>query len=242
VKTKSNATVRLNKLAAERMGNGEQIWWSTGAGPDVRGWICRWSAAESAWIGRNEAEAAEWIEDHLSQILQIFSELCPSGEVRVVPEPLRRPCDDAVVVGGSYTVAAPSLEGWAEVATHGLVGLDFSAAFEEVFGRDRLERMLEVCTEEKQRLAIEARIATNVALDMAVAAILTPRDRHVRLQHQYRWVGLYLDDIVCKIQAYADRIKRSVAYDFGGIDVVCHPSEAPATAFRLWHEALKARK
>jgi hypothetical protein len=61
--TKNTATNRLNKLAAEKMGNGEQILWSIGSGPKVHGWFCRSSAGGKTWIGRNEAEAAEWINE-----------------------------------------------------------------------------------------------------------------------------------------------------------------------------------
>ena len=239
---KNNATNRLNKLAAEKMGNGEQIFRSTGTGQGARGWFC-WSATErKAWlIGINEVAAAKWINEHHRQILDIVSELCPGGEVRVVYEPLRRPCDYAVVVGGSYTVAAPAPAGWAEVTALQAAGFDFSAAFERVFDRDWAQLHLNGCSE-KQRLAIDERIATNVALDAAVAAIYAPAEKHARIQHQERWLGLHLSNIAHKVQAYADRIKRSVAYSLNGADIVCYPGEAAATAVRLWHEAINGRK
>jgi hypothetical protein len=107
-----------------------------------------------------------------ADILATVARHCPFGEVRVIPRPLRRPCDYAVVVDNSYTVAAPSREGWAEVDAVRGAGFDFSAAYERIFDRDFTDFVLEYETDpDKRRQLLRRREASN-ALRIAVSAIL----------------------------------------------------------------------
>lgn len=111
-------------------------------------------------------------------IVATISALLPWAEVRVIDQPLRRPCDYAVVIDGPqgrYTVAATHPDGWAEVAAVQSAGFDFSASYERIFDRDFAIRSVEWrkpgSTAEQ---SLRGRIATNAALDAIVAAICHP--------------------------------------------------------------------
>lgn len=111
-----------------------------------------------------------------TDIIATVARLCPFGEVRVIDQPLRRPCDYAVVIDGpdgKYTVAAPAGSGWSEVAAVQSAGFDFSAAYERVFDRDWAPMMLKHGADGVRRTNLLQRIADNKALDAAIAAVVS---------------------------------------------------------------------
>jgi len=117
-------------------------------------------------------------------LLAVFAAVCPWGDVRVFDQPLRRPCDFAVVVDGpegGYTIAAATAEAWSDVQGMMATGFDFSASYERAFDRGWAALSLKYAPPGPARKAAEQhaedRARVNAALDAAAVALCPPYGR-----------------------------------------------------------------
>ena len=69
------------------------------------------------------------------KIIEAVRVIRPRADVRIVPHPLRVPCDFAYTFDGTNTVVAIRTEAWENLAQRMEEGADFSAAYSRVFDR-----------------------------------------------------------------------------------------------------------